>query len=219
MSLSSTKRAGGVWLLSGTFLLIYSILGLLHIKIPGAEDLVAFMSNTSGWYVFAAAFTAIFFEGLYIIGNLIPGSTLVLVTAILASAGGPVVFLGTILSIYLGWVLAGTLNIFVLSKFFTKNASTENIPPVHDYFFTTWYPAFRANHEVAQVASGIPPKKVFLSSLRVRTMASGAAAIGALIAPHIIDIRTVSNEEGFTSVFILAVVCLGVGTYQAIKHK
>ena len=97
MPLSSTKRAGTVWILSGSFLLIYSILGLLDIKIPGAEDLVAFMSRTSGWYVFAAAFTAILFEGLYLIGNFIPGSTLVLVTAILASSGGSLVFLGTIL--------------------------------------------------------------------------------------------------------------------------
>lgn len=219
MSLSSTKRAGTVWILSGTFLLIYSILGLLHIRIPGAEDLVAIMSHTAGWYVFIAAFTAVFFEGLYLVGNFIPGTTLILVTAILASAAGPLVFLGTILAIYLGWVLAGVINIFVMTRLFTRlNHSIETEPAVHDHFFTTWYPAFRANHEVAQVASGIARKKVFLSSLRVRTLASGAAALGALAAPYFIDIRTISNEEGFATVFAVAIICVSVGLWQMYHH-
>lgn len=219
MSLSSTKRAGTVWLLSGTFLLIYSILGLLHIKIPGAEDLVAFMSTTEGWYIYIAAFTAVLFEGLYLIGNFIPGTTLILVTAILASASGPLVFMGTILAIYIGWVLAGVINIFFMTRLFSRLSHTDSTEPaVHDHFFTTWYPAFRANHEVAQVASGIPRKKVFLSSLRVRTLASGAAALGALIAPHIIDIRTISNEEGFSTVFAVAIICLSVGLWQMYHH-
>ncbi len=220
MFIKQQNKAGLVWVLSGTFLLSYSLLGLLKIKIPGAEDLVSFMSQTEGWYIYAAAFTAIFFEGLYLVGNFIPGSTLVLITTILASAGGTVVFLGTIIAIYLGWMLAGIINIFVLAKLFAKSDKIKIAEPaIHDHFFITWYPAFRANHEVSQVVSGIPVKKVFISSWRVRTIASGAAAIGALIIPHIIDIRTINNEEGFATVFAVGIICLGVGVYQTFFRK
>lgn len=219
MSLSNTQRAGTVWILSGCFLLIYSLLGLFDISIPGVEDLVAFMQQTEGWYVFLAAFTAVFFEGLYIVGNFIPGTTFILLAAILAQAGGTLTFLGTILAIFVGWVLAGCINIFLTAKILAKRGHRIETPPaVHDHFFTTWYPAFRANQEVSQVAAGIPPLTVLWSSLRVKVFASSAAALGALILPYIIDIKTISNDEGFTTVFIMALICLTVGIWQA-RHS
>jgi len=215
MSLSNKQRSGTVWILSGCFLLFYSALGLLNISIPGVEDLVAFMQHTEGWYVYLAAFTAVFFEGLYIIGNFIPGTTFILLAAVLAQAGGTLTFLGTILAIFVGWMLAGYINIFLTAKILAKRGRLIETPPaVHDHFFTTWYPAFRANHEVSQVAAGIPPLTVFWSSLRVKIFASGAAALGALILPFIVDIKTISNDEGFTTVFVLAFICLAVGIWQ-----
>ncbi len=148
MSLSAPKRGGLVWILSGSFLLLYSGLGLLDVSIPGVQELVSFMEHTEGWYVFLAAFIAIFFEGLYLVGNFIPGSTFILLTAVLSQAGGTMTFLGTILSIFLGWCLAGFFNIFVTAKILAKRNTLESTqPPVHDHYFTTWYPAFRANHE------------------------------------------------------------------------
>ncbi len=216
MSLNNTQRSGTVWILSGCFLLLYSALGLLDISIPGVEDLVAFMQHTEGWYVYLAAFTAVFFEGLYIVGNFIPGTTFILLAAILAQAGGTLTFLGTILAIFVGWILAGCINIFLTAKILARRGQSIETPPtVHDHFFTTWYPAFRANHEVSQVAAGIPPLTVLWSSLRVKVFASSAAALGALILPFIIDIKTISNDEGFTTVFILALICLSVGIWQA----
>ena len=215
MSISSSKRGGLVWIISGSFLLLYSALGLLEVSIPGVQELVSFMSHTEGWYIFLAAFIAIFFEGLYIVGNFIPGSTFILLTAVISQAGGTTTFLGTIASIYAGWVVAGFCNIFITAKILAKrNTLVATPPPVHDHFFTTWYPAFRANHEVSQIASGIPATKVLISSLRVKTIACVAAAIGALILPYIIDITTISNDEGFTTVFVLALICLSVGVWQ-----
>jgi hypothetical protein len=220
MSPGNTKRSGAVWILSGCFLLLYSSLGLLNISIPGVEDLVAFMQHTEGWYVYLAAFTAVFFEGLYIVGNFIPGTTFILLAAILAQAGGTLTFLGTILAIFVGWVLAGFINIFLTARLL--NSCSDNVAKpsvVNDHFFTTWYPAFRANHEVSQVASGIPPLQAFFSSLRVKIFASGAAALGALILPFIIDIKKVSNDEGFMTVFTLAFICLTVGAWQIYQSS
>ena len=220
MSLSATQRSGTVWIISGAFLLIYSGMGLLDINIPGVEDLVAFMQHTEGWYVYLAAFLAVFFEGLYIVGNFIPGTTFILLTAVLAQAGGTLTFLGTILAIFIGWLLAGLINIFLTAKILSRQNKQVIIEPVvHNHFFTTWYPAFRANHEVSQIAAGIPPSKVFWSSFRVKVFACTIAAIGALIIPFFIDIQTISNEEGFTTVFILAFICLTVGTWQIWKMK
>lgn len=215
MQISSKQKPSLVWIFSGCFLLIYSGLGLLQVSIPGVEQLIAFINSTSGMYLYAAAFLAIFFEGLYIVGNFIPGSTLVLLLAIFAQTGGTLAFLGTIFAIFLGWCLAGVVNIFLTARILRRRGTP--VPPsekINDRTLTTWYPAFRANYEVSQVVAGVPPLKVLFSSLRVKVLASIGAAIYALILPLIIDMDTISNDEGFLTVFGVAVICIGVGVWQ-----
>lgn len=214
MKSDNSSRAGLVWIISGTFLLIYSGIGLLNIAIPGVEDLVLFMNGASGWYLYLAAFLSIFLEGLYVVGNFLPGSTMVLLLAVISQAGGTVSFIYTILAIFVGWTLAGIINITLAHRLTKHSPLDATALAVKDHLFTTWYPAFRANYEVSQVVSGIPAWKVFFSSVRVKILASIAAALYALVLPLFIDINSVSNEEGFITVFGVALICISVGGWQ-----
>jgi hypothetical protein len=181
--------------------------------IPGVQELVAFISKTSGSYIYAAAFLAILFEGTYIIGSFIPGTTLLTVIAIISQAGGPLMFIGTIISIIVGWCLAGFINIFIIANLVRGGHVPEiKEEKVHDNILVTWYPAFRANYEVAQVVAGLPKLAVFKSATKVRLIAGFIAAIITLIIPIFIDIKTVDNKEGFLSVLLVSMICFAVAT-------
>lgn len=206
-------RAGLVWLVSALFLLCYASLGLSGITVPGVEQLVSFMSSTNGLYIFMAAFLAVLFEGTYLLGSFIPGTTLLTVIAIISQAGGSLVFIGTILSIIIGWCVAGFINIFIIANLVRGGKIAEiNENKVQDNILLTWYPAFRANYEVAQVVAGLPKLAVFKSATKVRLIASSIAAIITLIIPLFVDIRTVDNKEGFLSVLLVSTVCFAVAT-------
>ena len=84
--------------------------------------------------------------------------------------------------------------------------------------FTTWYPAFRANHEVAQIVEGGNPLKVFLSSLRVRLYASIFAGTVTYVSALLVDLEDISNEEGFVSLLIVALIMLMVGGVKIRAH-
>jgi hypothetical protein len=208
-------RAGLVWLASALFLLVYAGLGLSGISVPGVEQLVDFMSATSGSYIYIAAFMAVLFEGTYLLGSFIPGTTLLTVIAIISQAGGPFIFLGTILSIMVGWCVAGFVNIFIIANLVRGGHIAEiNENRVRDNILMTWYPAFRANYEVAQVVAGLPKFAVFRSAIKVRLIVSTLAAIVTLIIPLFVDIREIDNSEGFLSVLVVSTVCFAV----AIAH-
>ena len=214
MKLTTNKRSALVWILSGFFLLFYGLLGLLEFTIPGLEELSSYIEEMTGMHLYTAAFLAIFFEGLYVVGSFIPGSTLVILLAILAQTGGIVTFLYTIFAIFIGWCVAGAINIFITSKLIAKT----DVPSlaelaVHDRMLTTWYPAFCSNYEVAQVVAGISPLRVFWSSVRVKVLASLGAAAYACIVPLIIDVENLQNEDGFFTVLLIGVICVGVGVW------
>lgn len=213
--------SGLVWIFSGFILTVYGILGLLNTNVPGVEELVSFASSADGYYIYSAAFITMFVEGLYLVGNFLPGATLVIIIAALSQAEGIPVFILTMISIFLGWCAAGVLNV-TLAKIYRLKIVKANHDPdfnIQSKLWTTWFPAFRANYEVAQVAEGGEPVKVFLSSLKVRFWASLAVAGTALLAPLFIDINTVSNEEGFISVAVVAAICYLVGILKIRKSK
>ncbi len=214
-----THRSALVWIVSGMVLLLYSGLGIYGIAIPGVEELVSFVESIPPHYIFIAAFISIFFEGLYIIGNFLPGSTLVLILAMVAQSGGTWVFLSTIGAVFAGWVLAGIINIYVTARLIKKLALAAPPTIVKDNLWTTWYPAFRANKEVADVVAGHTPRTAFLSSLRVKVWASLGATIYALVLPYFINLKTIDNSEGFISVIIVAIICFGVGLWQWHKSS
>ncbi len=209
------RRSGYVWLISALFLLTYAGLGLSGITVPGVQELVTFISATDGSYIFTAAFLAVLFEGTYLLGSFIPGTTLLTVITIISQAGGPLIFFGTVFSIIIGWCVAGFINIFIIAGLVHKRPEPGlNQNKVQDNLLMTWYPAFRANYEVAQVVAGLPKLAVFKSATKVRLIASSIAAVVTLIIPLFVDIREVDNKEGFLSVLLVSTVCFAV----AITH-
>jgi len=202
-----------VWILAGVSLVVYSLIGFFNTSIPGVEELVSFLSVVEGKHVYFAAFISIFIEGLYFVGSFFPGSTLIVIIAILSQVAGFSVFVGTILSIFVGWCLAGAVNIWFAKTYRSKVARLQENEEykIKDRLLTTWFPAFRANYEVAQITNGGNPFKVFLSSVRVKFWVSFAAAIFVLIVPLFLDIKEASNEEGFATVAAVAIVSFIVG--------
>jgi hypothetical protein len=140
--------------------------------------------------------------------------------SVLSQLTGYGVFAFTILTIFIGWCLAGLINIIVAKTYLSKVAKTEDKSDyeIKDRLWTTWFPAFRANYEVAQVTDGGSVLKVFFSSVRVKFLVSLAIGAGALIAPFILDIKNLNNEEGFASVAVVATISLIVGIYKIKKQ-
>lgn len=213
-----TFYSGMVWIVSALALVTYRIIGMAQADIPGVEELVTFLSSVDGAYIYLSAFIAIFIEGFYFVGSFFPGGTLVVILAILSQVTGPAAFLGTIAAIFIGWCLAGVVNILLAKTYHLKVARLEEDADyeVKDRPWATWFPAFRANYEVAQIAEGGNPLQVFLSSVRVKFKASMIAALCTLIVPLFVDIRTIDNEEGFVAVMVVAGISFIVG---AVKLK
>lgn len=205
--------SGIIWILSALALAIYAILLFLNSQIPGIKELVDFLSNIDEKYIYLAAFITVFIEGLYFIGSFFPGASLVMIIAIISGSGGYLVFFTTLILIFIGWTLAGIINIYLAKIYRNKIIKMEHLEDFHikDHVWTTWYPAFRASFEVSQVAEGGHPLKVFISSLRVRFWATLFVGVLALIVPLLIDISTTSDKEGYVSIFIIFLISLFVG--------
>jgi hypothetical protein len=209
-----------VWIVSSIAIFFYIGLAWFGYTVPGVEELVVFLSSIEGQYIYGAAFIAMFIEGLYFFGSFFPGSTLVVVIAILAQAGGFFSFILAITAVFLGWVLAGVVNIVCARTLSVRDAVGNGVVlPVRDRLWTTWFPAFRANYEVAQITEGNPVWAVFTSSVRVKIWATLAAALYAFLASLLIDVSTISNKEGFLSLAVVATITLVVGCVKLFKIK
>ena len=220
MQNNSLFYSGLVWLAAVVGLGIYALLGTLGYQVPGVEQLVAWLSELDGWWILLAAFLAILIEGLYFFGSFLPGSTLVVVVAILAQLQSWWMFGLTILTIFVGWVLAGAINILLAKSFTTLWPNTDpNQIEVKDDPALTWFPAFRANTEVAQIIAGASARQVFWSSVRVKVWGSLGATVYVLVLPLLIDISELENEEGFIGMFVVAVIMASVGAVQLHTAK
>lgn len=205
-----------VWIIAALAVFVFIGYVLLGYSTPGAEQLIAFLLTIDPTYIAIAGFISMFFEGLYFIGGFFPGSSLVVLVTVFAQAGGPVAFTATIAAVFIGWAAAGAVNI-ALAKWYMRRRLYESAPEeirVKDRFLTTWYPVFRANYEVAQVCEGANPRHVFYSSLRVKGYFMVVITLLALIVPLLIDLTTVSNEEGYATLVIVATITLVVGVVK-----
>ena len=206
-------HAGIVWILSAVALAIYGTLTMLNTNVPGTEELIKFLTSIEGKYIYIAAFVSVFIEGLYFIGNFFPGASLVLILAALSGSVVSAVFLTTIFLIFLGWCLAGIVNIYLAKTYRAKIIKLEEREgyDVEDRVWTTWFPAFRASYEVAQVTEGGNPFKVFMSSLRVRIWASLFVGGVAFVIPIFFDISKTTDREGYISIIVVSIISLVVG--------
>ena len=211
--------AGIVWIISALALAVYGIMLLFNSQIPGIKEIVNFLSNIDDAYIYLTAFAIIFIEGLYFIGSFFPGASLVLILAIISGASGYVVFCATLFLIFLGWSIAGAVNIFLAKMYrhkIIKLQHSENFN-IKDRVWTTWFPAFRSSYEVAQVIEGGRPLKIFISSLRVRFWATMFVGSLALLVPLVFNVHNLSNRESFVTIFIVFCISLFVGV-RKIKN-
>lgn len=207
--------SGLVWILSGTALCLYAIYGLTDARLPGIEQLVNLVNQADGWYVYLAVLVAIFIEGLYVIGSVFPGSSIVILSAIVAQTSGASLFVSVLITIWIGWNIAGLVNVLLAKLFRNKLLQTlQKTESAVAHAEITWFPAFRANTEVAEVIEGKAVKSVLASSLRIKTFTVGALAIYALIIPLIIDINSLNNQEGFLGLIVVALISVGVGVQK-----
>lgn len=212
--------SGLVWLFSGCVLITYGTLGFFGKNVPGIEELISFIHSAQGGWLYVAAFLSILIEGLYIIGSFFPGTTLVVLFAITAQVGGISQFAGVMLTVYLGWLLSSIVNVFG-AKYLKKaiHIDPESREAIVDNAGTTWFPAFRANTEVGQIAEGHHPKDILLSSFRVKTIATIGATAYTFFIPYIINLEARSNEEGFLSLGIIALISFSVGGYKLYQYR
>ena len=208
----STNKGGFVWIVAGIGLAVYATAGLLLQDIPGIEQLTTWLSSLSGWWILLAAFIAMFLEGLYFIGSFFPGTSIVVLLAILAGGTNIAFFVLLLLIIYTAWVLAGIVNVVLAKQFGSSTDTVETV--TEDRILETWFPAFRANHEVAQVLSGKGRWPVLFSSMRVKLFGMVVFVIHGTVVPLFIDITDASNQEGFASLYIFAAIMLVVGVMQ-----
>jgi hypothetical protein len=211
---------GLVWIISSLSLLLYGILGFTNQNIPGLEDLITYLSSANNSFIYVAAFLSIFIEGIYIVGSFFPGSTLVVLLSIFSQINGIKSFIVTIIIIYIGWCLAGVINVlatkFYGSKILKKTHNDNYI--VKDRSLITWFPAFRANYEVSQIMEGGGVYKVLLSSFRVKLQVSLIMFIILLLLPLLIDVQKLSNKEGILSVLTVAAITFIVGVIKIHKY-
>jgi hypothetical protein len=215
----SKRNAGAVWVFAGIILTIYGITGLLNTSIPGVENLVNFINSAKGNYIYLAAFITIFIEGLYFIGSIFPGSTLVIIIAIISQSFGSLQFITVILTIYLGWILAGLLNMSLANKISNPKKLETDYNQIKKYHWLTWLPSFRSNSEVAEIIEGHSFKEVFWASFKVKTYAAITATILSLFISYIIDLQNMSNEESFIIIILIALVNYTVGIRKILNSK
>lgn len=216
MTNNPTKHSAYVWLAAGIGLAAYGTIGILVEEIPGIQELTAWLSSLSGWWILLAAAVAMFLEGLYFIGSFFPGTSIVILLAILSGAVSWGLFTALIITIFVSWVLVGIVNI-VIARRFVRTVPTDEVQS--DRLLETWFPAFRANHEVAQIVAGTRPWSVFLSSVRVKLFGMLIFIIHGAIVPLFIDVTDATNEEGFASLYVFAAIMLGVGWFQLRSGK
>ena len=219
MSVVDSNHSSYVWIAAGLGLTAYATAGVLLTDIPGIQELTAWLSSLSGWWILLAAFIAMFLEGLYFIGSFFPGTSVVILLAILSGAVSWGLFLALLITIFISWVLAGVVNIVLARQFASFRATKATAEVESDRMIETWFPAFRANHEVAQIVSGVRPLSVLMSSVRVKLFGMLIFIFHGAIMPLFIDVTEVSNKEGFAGLYVFAIIMIGVGWYQMKSGK
>lgn len=205
--------AGIVWIISGVVLSVYGVVSAFNTHIPGIENVINFLLDIETHYIYVGAFFAVLIEGLYIVGSFFPGASLIVIFAILAQTSGFFVFVTTITLVFVGWCVAGLLNIYGARIYLLKvlKQKKEATCLVDDRLLLTWFPAFRASHEVAQIIEGAPLSKVLVSSLRVRVFGVLLVVLLSLIVPVFLDLEEISRDESLFVLLIVIVVCFFVG--------
>jgi hypothetical protein len=221
MKNKSQLYSGIIWIISAIALAIYGFLIFFEAKVWKIEDLINFLSSIDKNYIYLSAFISVFIEGLYIIGNFFPGASLVMISAIISGASGYIILFKTLILIFIGWNIAGIINIYIANIYRNKIIKLKHSEEysVKDNILTTWFPSFRSSYEVAQIIEGGHIMKVYISSIKVRFLATLFVGMLALIIPLILDINQGSfDRESIFSIFIVFCINLIVGIKKIKKY-
>jgi hypothetical protein len=220
-SVSKSTYGGVVWLVSSIVIFLYGAVAITKHSLPGVEELVLYFSTVDGMYVYSIAFVVMVIEGVYLLGNFFPGSSLAVILAILSQEHGIEAFIFTVLCVYIGWSVASFVNVYVAQLYRSKLPThVHNISfTVIDRPMTTWYPIFRANYEVAQITEGGNTKKVLESSLRVKLLVTLIVGTATWLVPFFIDIHMLTNKDGFSLLFLVSGICFFVSIKKILSAK
>lgn len=208
------------WATSGILVMFYAFLGLIGKNIPGISYLVNLLSNLDSNAIYIALVLAMLIEGIYIIGNFFPGSSIIVLLVIGKTTQDISIFLTAIAFVFMAWLLAGLINTMIgllIKKSFLDVSPKQNV--VSSNKWITWFPAFRANYEVSQVIEGHSWWQVFLVSSRIKLITSFFMVLVLYILSLIIDINEVDNKEGFISLIIVALISIFIGYIKYIQES
>lgn len=209
----SHKRAAFAWLFAAFALSVYASLVVSHTFVPGVADILLWLQHIDTRHIYVTALLAASVEGLYVVGAFFPGTSLIFLSALTAGLGGVHTLVVTSVAMYIGWLCAGVVNV-AFAKRFVKNGATPSVLKISKrLMLVTWYPAFRAAQEVAEVLDGTSPLSVFISSAYIKFLAVTCFFFGALLIPHVISVGEISNGDGVVTVFALAFCSFIVGMY------
>lgn len=205
--------SGIIWIISAVSLLLYIVFLSSNSNIPGIKELISLLKSIDNKYIYITAFIAMFIEGLYFIGSFFPGSSLVILIAIISGTSNYSIFFKTLLLIFIGWSFSGLFNIYFAKIYREKVIKLKQIDEyiVEDSMWTTWFPAFRSSYEVAQVVEGGNTTKVFFSSLKVRLLATILVGILSLFIPFVLDVDKSSSGENYIVIFIVFLISIIIG--------
>lgn len=213
----SEIHSAWVWVIAAGVMYTYGVIGLFTVTIPGVDQLISWISSIPTTYIVIAAFVVIFLEGLYVLGSVFPGSSFTVLFAATAGLQSPTQFILVITAIFIGWSLSGVVNTIYANRIYRTEIVTKQQKPTHLWY--TWFPAFRANQEVAEVARGVPLHQVLSSSVTVKFFACLAVSGAAYSIPLFININEISAQDGFWGVIAFATFTLGIGLHRLYKLK
>lgn len=205
-----------VWIAASGVMYVYGLLGLFALEVPGVDALISYIQSIHTSYIIIAAFLVILIEGIYAIGAVFPGSSFTLLLAAIAGLQSPGQFILVLIAIFSGWSVSSILNI-VYARYIYKPESDTPEEKLSSHVWYTWFPAFRANYEVAEIARGVSVKNVLASTLLVKLIATIVVGAIAFIVPLFIDISQIDSKEGFLGVLLIATITLGIGLFKRKK--
>lgn len=205
---------GIVWIVGGFASIAYAVYGVFF-EAPGVVQLANFLASAEGSFMLVAVFIAILIEGIYIFGAFFPGSSIVVLLAIIGLGFDLLFFVAIIFCVYVGWVFSSLVNVILADVFRHRLLPHFNkIDDRRPHFasnFVTWFPVFRANSEVARVISGSGWKTVFFQSVLFKLIVSMLMGLLLFFFGGLVDVNQIDNREGFLALFLVGVLSCGGG--------
>ncbi len=218
-------HSGIIWIASGILFIIYEFLNIyFDLNIPGLKEIINLLNNSPDYLIFIISFLVMFIEGLYILGNFFPGSSIIITITSLSQYDGNGKFILIIFIIFLSWTSSGIINMWIAKKY--KYILEKRYPPkknkifmVKDNILGTWFPSFRSNYEVSQILEGGIFSEVLKSSLRVKFFISIIMGLISYSIAILWDVKKIDDNEGLIFTIFISIIMIIVGVKKIKDYK